>query len=58
MRYRKTFQFFDTEAQAAQFCESMNSGNAYLRRKHPAHYTPWISRDGSEHKYVAWYYTR
>lgn len=54
-RYQYGFQFFDSEAAAKAFCAECNC-NPYIRRKHPAHYTPWSSSDGKEHKFVAWYY--
>lgn len=53
-RYRKTFQFFDTEEQAQVFCDKENQ-NYYIRKHHKASYTPWNSADGKEHKFVAWY---
>lgn len=56
-RYQTTFQFFDTEDQAAAFCRTENR-NPYIRRKHPAHYTPWSSADGTQRKFVAWYVIR
>ena len=54
-RYRMTFDFVDTEEEAKAFCDTQNK-NYYLRKKHPAHYTPWVSQDGREHKFVVWYY--
>lgn len=48
MRYRRTFQFFDTEEQAQRFIKSRG------RRK--ANYTPWTSEDGKEHAFVVWYF--
>lgn len=56
-RYSMTFKFFDTEEQAKSFCDNENL-NRYIRKNHPAHYTPWTSQDGTEHKFVAWYATR
>ncbi len=53
-RYRTTFQFFDTEEEAKAFCDKENL-NRYIRKKHPAHYTPWVSQDESEHKFVVWF---
>ena len=56
-RYRQTFQFFDTEAEARSFCERENrTGSAYKRNRYPAHFTPWTSADGTERKYIAWYH--
>lgn len=55
-KYRKTFEFFDTEEQAQAFCDTENkSASPYVRKKYPAHYTPWSSQDGKEHKFIAWY---
>ena len=56
-RYKVSFKFFDTEEQAQKLCNNENT-NYYIRKKHPAYYTPWTSRDGKEHKFVAWYYTK
>lgn len=53
-KYRMTFVFADTEEQAKRFCDNENK-NRYIRKHHKAHYTPWVSRDGSEHKFVVWY---
>ena len=45
-RYRKTFEFFDTEVQARAFCDKQNAlASAYVRKKYKAHYTPWSSQD-------------
>ena len=56
-RYRKTFEFFDTEEQARAFCDKQNAlASIYVRRKYKAHYTPWSSQDGTENKFIAWYY--
>ena len=57
VRYYKTYEFFDTEYAARSFCDNENK-NPYIRRKHPASYTPWISADSEEYKFVAWYYAR
>lgn len=56
-KYRSTFDFFDTEEQAKAFCDRYNSeASAYVRKKYQAHYTPWQSQNGKEHKFIAWYY--
>ena len=58
-RYRLTFKFADTEGQAKAFCDMQNrSYSYYVRKNHPAHYTPWSSQDGTEHKFICWYATR
>ena len=56
-RYRLTFTFANTEEQAKIFCDNENK-NAYIRKNHPAHYTPWSSQDETEHKFICWYATR
>lgn len=56
-RYITTFQFFDTEDQAREFCNRENM-NRYIKQHHKAHYTPWSSKDGRENKFVAWYVTK
>lgn len=56
-RYRLTFEFCDTADQALAICNKANE-NRYLRKNHPAKITPWTSKDGSERKFIAWYYTK
>lgn len=56
-RYKKSFKFFDTEEDAIEFCATENK-NYYIRKNHPAHYTPWVSKDGTENKFIAWYVTK
>lgn len=53
-RYHRTFKFFDTEEDAAAFCDAENR-NSYIRKNYPATYHPWKSRDGKELKFIAWY---
>lgn len=54
--YITTFEFFDTEEQAKEFCETKNMNSSYyVRKNYPAHYTPWSSQDGTENKFIAWY---
>jgi hypothetical protein len=48
------FKFFDTEEQVKSFCDYENL-NRYIKKHHPAHYTPWSSSDGKEIKFIAWY---
>lgn len=58
-RYKRTFNFYDTEEQAKEFCDNMNNNsNYYVRKNHKAIYTPWSSQDGKENKFVAWYSTK
>lgn len=55
MKHQLTFNFFETEAGARAFCECWNKQQTYyMRKKHPAHFTPWQS--GAESKFIAWYY--
>lgn len=57
MKLRLTFNFFDTESSANHFCDTFNKkASYYIRKNKPAHFTPWVSQDGTEHKYIAWYY--
>lgn len=57
-RYRYTFDFCDTEAQAIRLCSFINKTSSYYMRKNkPAGYTPWQSADGKENKFVVFYYT-
>ena len=54
-KYQYRFKFVDTEEEAKEFCEAQNrQATRYMRKNHPAHYTPWNSRD--EYKFVCWYY--
>ena len=55
MKTRLTFQFFDTEEAARDFCDREN--RTHPRRKNRAHYTPWSSSDPRDTaQFVAWYY--
>ena len=49
-QHRRTFEFFDTEQKAAAFVAA--------RKKHrrKAYLTPWTSADGTERKFIVWYY--
>lgn len=49
-QHRKTFEFFSTEQQAAAFVA------AYKKQRRKAHMTPWTSVDGTERKFIVWYY--
>lgn len=56
-KFKKWFEFFDTEAEAIAFCDRENRTGSYYKRTHyKAIYTPWTSLDGTEHKYIAWTY--
>ena len=55
-RYTYTCDFVNTEAEAKRLCAEYNSvQTAYCRKKYPAHYTPWQSKDGRELKYIVWH---
>ena len=56
-KYRLTFDFTETEEQAKALCNRINSNYSYyMRKNHPAHYTPWTAQDGtSEKHFVVWY---
>ena len=55
MKTRLTFQFFDAEEAARDFCDREN--RAHPRRKTRAHYTPWSSSDPRDTaQFIAWYY--
>lgn len=57
MKKQYTFDFVNTEEEAQKKCEAINTRQSYyMRKKHPAHYTPWTSKDGSEHLFVVFYY--
>lgn len=58
-RYRNTFQFFDTEKEARNFCDKRNKiSSYYVKKNHKSFYTPWSSSDGSENKFIAWFETK
>lgn len=49
-QHNKTYEFFNTEQQAAEFV------SARRKKRRKAHMTPWQSADGSEQKFIVWYY--
>ena len=56
-KYRQTFDFVNTEAEAINRVIAENTtGTRYKRKNHPAHYTPWNSRNKTENKFIVWYY--
>lgn len=56
-KYRLTFDFVNTEAEAVKRVVAENTtGTRYKRKNLPAHYTPWSSLDGRENKFIVWYY--
>lgn len=57
MKYNPSFHIVDTEEQAKAFCERMNNQSTYYMRKHhPAHYTPWSNASRTEVGFVCWYW--
>lgn len=55
-RYRKTFEFCDTQEQAQAFCDRINASySSYARKHYKAFFTPWSSSNGQEHKFIVWY---
>ena len=55
-KYKLTCDFFDTEDAAIKFCNKWNDNQSkYMNKYHPAHYTPWESKDHTEHKFVVFY---
>lgn len=56
-RYRVTFKFTETKEQAQEFCDKINAGYTYyMRKNHPAHFTPWKDAEGkSSYNFVVWY---
>lgn len=56
-RYRRTFEFVDTEEQAKKICDEKNK-NRYIREHHKAIYTSWVSQDRTERKFVVLYSTK
>ena len=53
-RYKRTFEFFDTEKQAKIFCDNENK-NSYIKKNHKATYTKWENEDRRERAFIAWY---
>ena len=56
-RYRLTFEFAETREQAQTLCEKINAGYTYyMRKNHPAKFTPWKASDGdNKYNFVVWY---
>lgn len=48
MRYKTTFQFFETLEKAENFIKSRKGKKTTL--------TPWNSADGQEKCFIVWYY--
>jgi len=53
--YQLTFKLIENDEQAAKaFCDEINKGYTYYMRKHhPAHYTPYFIPD-NDHKGTPW----
>lgn len=55
-QYRYTFQFAKSEQEARQMCAQINKElTYYMRKNHPAHYTPYNCKD-SKYSFVVLYY--
>ena len=55
-KYYRSFYFANTEGEARQAVERLNrNASPYMRRNHPAAYTPWTSLDGSQTLFCVWY---
>lgn len=58
MKSGTTFRFCKTEEQAQRLCAEINAKQSrYMTKKHPVHYTPWESSDGTERGFVVWWNT-
>lgn len=56
-KYRYTFELKKTIEEATNLCAMINKNYTYYMRKHhPAHFTPWSANDGSFDGFVCWYY--
>ena len=59
MKYYRTFDFTETEAQAAAILEAYRkTATPYQRKKYAGTYTPWTSSDGKENLFIVWTYYR
>lgn len=53
-RWSYTFHICASEDIAREFCErAMRGVSAYVKKKYPAHYTPWNEPGYPDH-FVAW----
>ena len=56
MRYQLAFRFADCETEAAAMCAEWNRrATPYMRKKHPAHYTPWNCPE-EPGKFIVWFH--
>lgn len=55
-KYQLRYEVVFSEGKAREFCEQQNKkATYYMRKHHPAHYTPWD--DGKDYKgFICWYY--
>ena len=57
MKATMNFRFVNTEAEAVALTEQRQAqATRYMRKKHPAHFTPWESQDRSTKKFVVFWY--
>ena len=56
-KYKRTFEFFDTEDEAKEFCKDRNI-NHHAGSENMATWTPWENKDRTEQKFVVWYSTK
>lgn len=56
MKKQLSFKICDTEENAIELCASINASvSYYMRKNHPANYTPWSNSEGTEHGFIVWY---
>lgn len=59
MKYYLTFDFYNTKEEAEKAAAFyQKTATPYQRKHHPAHVTPWESKDRTEKKYICWTYYR
>lgn len=57
-KYRLSFKFTETEEQASALRDRLNSETTpYMRKHHPAHFTPWESSSQTDPAhFIVWFY--
>lgn len=56
-RYMSWFEFVKTEQEAKNLVDLLNSrATPYMRKNHPAHYTPWTDSKTKIAQFVVWSY--
>jgi hypothetical protein len=57
-KYHLGFTFAATEGEARRMVEQFNSeATPYMRKRHPAHFTPWQSSSQTDPAhFVVWHY--